>query len=253
MSSALERASGVPQLLRALYDSDPGRPRLTWYDDAPGDTRGERIELSARVLANWVAKAANLLVDELGVEPGDRLVVDLPVHWRAAYWLLAGWSAGAEVVVVRDGERPEVDARAWVTGDPLAATGAAETVVAVTLPALARSWPGPGLPAGVLDEAAAVTGQPDVFEPHDQPEPGAPALRVGGTTLDYAGLLPAAREAAGAAGWPADVRLLTSAATHEPVAGLLAPLLLDGSVVLVRDPDPELLPQRREDERVTAG
>ncbi len=251
-SPAFGRATAVPQLLRALSDSDPGRPRLTWYDDAAGATRGERIELSARVLANWVAKAANLLVDELGVEPGDRVVVDLPLHWRAAYWLLAGWSVGAEVVVVRDGERHDGEVRVWVTDDPLQA-GPSETVVAVTLPALARSWPGPGLPAGVVDEAASVTGQPDVFEPVDQPDPGTPALTLLGTTLDYAGLLPAAREAAAAAGWPADVRLLTSTATHDPVAGLLAPLLLDGSLVLVRDPDPELQDRRRDDERVTAG
>lgn len=254
--AAFERATGVPQLLRALSASDPGRPRLTWYDDAPGATRGERIELSARVLATWVAKAANLLVDELGVEPGDRVVVDLPVHWRAAYWLLAGWSAGAEVVVTargRDGARPDVaDARVWVSDDP-ATAGGSDTVLAVTLPALARSWPGPGLPAGVVDEAASVTGQPDLFEPLDQPRPTTTALRLGGRSLDYAGLLPAAREAARGAGWPVDVRLLTSTATNDPVAGLLAPLLLDGSLVLVREPDPSLLDRRRADERVTAG
>ena len=74
---AVARATTVPALLRALVASDPGRPRITWYDDAAGPTRGERIELSARVLANWVAKAANLLVDELDVEAGDRVLVDL--------------------------------------------------------------------------------------------------------------------------------------------------------------------------------
>lgn len=248
---AFERASGVPQLVEALQGSDPGRPRLTWYDDTPGATRGERIELSARVLANWVAKAANLLVDELGVEPGDRVVIDLPVHWRAAYWLLAGWSAGAEVVVVRtEDDRPSGGVRVWITGDPLSA-GPSDTVVAVTLPALARSWPGPGLPAGVMDEAASVTGQPDVFEPFAAPDPTTAALTLGGTTIDYAGLLPAAREAA--AGWSGEVRLLSSTATHDPVGQLLAPLLLDGSLVLVRDPDPELLERRRDDERITAG
>ncbi|MDQ6715007.1 MAG: TIGR03089 family protein, partial [Actinomycetota bacterium] len=42
---------------------DATRPRLTFYDDADGPTRGERIELSAKVLANWVAKGANLLQD----------------------------------------------------------------------------------------------------------------------------------------------------------------------------------------------
>ena len=87
------------RLLAALAGSDPTRPRLTWYDDGLGPTRGERIELSGRVLANWAAKAANLLQEDLDVAPGSLVEVDLPTHWRAAYWLLAAWSVGAEVVV----------------------------------------------------------------------------------------------------------------------------------------------------------
>ena len=51
--------SDVPALLQQLL-ADPGRPRLTWYGpDA------ERVELSGKVLLNWVAKTANLLTDEL--------------------------------------------------------------------------------------------------------------------------------------------------------------------------------------------
>ena len=37
---AVARATAIPALLRALVASDPGRPRITWYDDAPGPTRG---------------------------------------------------------------------------------------------------------------------------------------------------------------------------------------------------------------------
>lgn len=238
------RAATVPQLLAALAASDPGRPRLTWYDDAPGPTRGERIELSARVLGTWVAKAANLLVDELDVEPGDRVALDLPVHWRAAYWMLAAWSAGAEVVV---GE--PAGARVLVTADPAGAEPG-PTVVAVTLPALARAWSGAPLAPGVVDEAATVTGQPDVFDPAD-PDDDSPALRVGDRVITHAGLLPAAR--AVSAGWPAQARVLVSAAPAEAVAALLAPLSVDGSLVLVRDPDPALLDDRRQAERVTSA
>ena len=49
--------------------ADPARPLLT-YDDRG---TGERVELSATTTANWVAKTANLLVDELDLEAGGRL------------------------------------------------------------------------------------------------------------------------------------------------------------------------------------
>ncbi|HEX3004764.1 MAG TPA: TIGR03089 family protein, partial [Angustibacter sp.] len=156
-----------------LASTDPTRPRLTWYDDADGPTRGERIELSGRVIANWVAKAANLLVDELGVERGDVVVLDLPTHWRAVYWALAAWRVGAVV-------SPEPDARAVVvvTDRPQQtpiAPGA--RVVAVSLPALARSWAGRALD-GAVDEATDLLGQPDAFEPFDEPDDGDDALAV---------------------------------------------------------------------------
>ena len=248
MTSRVRTATTVPQLLAALTASDPGRPRLTWYDDAPGPTRGERIELSARVLATWVAKAANLLVDELDVEPGDRVVIELPTHWRAAYWMLAAWSAGAEVVV----GGPSQDARVLVTDNPTAAPKG-PVVVAVTLPALARSWAGVPLPSGAVDEAATVTGQPDLFEPFTEPDGAAPALTVGvsSTSLSYDELLASARGVAQAQAWPIGARVLTSSGPSEAVAALLAPLSVDGSLVLVRDPDPDLIGQRRQDERVT--
>src|SRR6187549_3516723 len=86
-------------LLRRLVAADPGRPRITVYDDTESATRGERVELSARVLANWVAKAANLLQDDLDLGPGAVVVLDLPPHWRTLYWALAVWSVGGCVEV----------------------------------------------------------------------------------------------------------------------------------------------------------
>lgn len=242
--TAVERATTVPQLLAALTASDPGRPRLTWYDDSPGPTRGERIELSARVLANWVAKAANLLVDELDVGPGDRVVIALPTHWRAAYWLLAAWSVGAEVAVGHtDG------ARVVVTDDPASAPGG-PVVVAVTLPALARSWSGAPLPDGAVDEAATVTGQPDVFDP-DPPDEDSVAVTLPDRSVTYRELLLVAREHA--AGYGAEQpRVLVSSGAVAAVHDLLGPWSVDGSVVLVRDPDPALADDRRAAERVTS-
>ena len=62
----------------ALFDrllaADPGRPFVTYYDEASG----ERSELSRKSLANWVAKTHFLLVDELGLGVGDTAVIALP-------------------------------------------------------------------------------------------------------------------------------------------------------------------------------
>jgi len=248
------------ELLAALVAADPTRPRVTWYDDADGPTRGERIELSARVLANWTAKAANLLVDELDVEPGDVVVLALPTHWRALYWALAAWSVGAVVVVPGtdpgdDSTRGDAPAGARVLVVS-AATAAlvqdtdAGAVVAVSLPALSRRWSEGPLPAGAVDEAAVLTGQGDVFVPFSEPDPGAPALRLGAQEWSAAALVSAAR--AEAATLAPQARVLVS--DGPPAApGLLAPWTVDGSLVLVRDPDPALMAARLKAEQVTAG
>ncbi len=70
------------------------RPLVTHYDDATG----ERTELSGTTTANWTAKAANLLRDEVDVEPGTRVAALLPAHWQTVAALLAVWSCGAELV-----------------------------------------------------------------------------------------------------------------------------------------------------------
>jgi len=126
------------EVLVRMVASDPGRPRLTWYDDEPGPTSGERIELSARVLANWVSKAANLLQDDAAAGPGTTVGLDLPAHWRSLYWALATWSVGATVVVGDAVARADV----LVTDSPAAAAGHGGDAVLVSLPALARRTAG---------------------------------------------------------------------------------------------------------------
>ena len=103
-------------VLVRMAASDPGRPRLTWYDDLPGPTEGERIELSARVLANWVSKAANLLQDDAAAGPGTTVGLDLPAHWRSLYSgpgdvvrrcaVVVGDAAAGADVLVTDSPRP---------------------------------------------------------------------------------------------------------------------------------------------------
>lgn len=243
----MSRSDDVPALLRALNDADATRPRITWYGPA-----GERIELSARVLDNWVAKTANLLVDELDAEPGTTVAVDLPAHWRTLVWLLATWSVGAEAVVAAgDGAQADV----LVTDRPgqrsLEGSGGGAIVVAVALPGLAMSFPGE-LPPGVLDYAAEVAGHGDVFVPTVQPDPDEAALRVEGGLVSHGGLLPAARLAAQEQRLPQGVRLLTDAGPSQAVPRWLAPLCLDGSLVLLGGPRPahDELDRLRTSERV---
>lgn len=258
---AVLRARTAPQLLAALAASDGTRPRLTWYDDHDGPTRGERIELSARVLTNWVAKAANLLDDELGVQREGAVTLDLPPHWRTIYWAFAAWEVGA---VVRMG-------RALDVADPPGAlvTDRAEDPVAngvravgVSLPALARSW-GAGalgtvlLATGVLDEAAELAGQPDVFVAPDEPEPNDAALLLHDQVLTAAELLGRARERAAERGWMTGERVALTpthaTADAELLLDLVAAWSVDGSVVLVRDAEAAQLSARWAAERVTSA
>jgi len=138
----------VADLLARLRASDPGRPRLTWYG-----ADGERVELSARVLENWVAKTANLLVEELDAVPGTRVHLALPAHWRSLVWVLAVAAVGAE-----PGGPAEADV--VVTDQPGLPGPAGALLVVVTLPALALRA-GSALPARALDYNAEVAGYGD--------------------------------------------------------------------------------------------
>lgn len=201
-----------------LLQRDPGRPRVTWYGED-----GERVELSGAVLANWVAKSTNLLVDEADAGPGVRVALDLPAHWRALVWALAAWRCGAGVVLDGSGADVVVTHRPERAGE--VAPGA--LVVAVALPALARQF-GPGLPPDAVD-GAAVLSHPDVVVWAPPVDPAAPALVADGATVPHARLL--ADQA------PAGQRV---ALVAEDLPGLLRAALAawaaDGSVVLVAAP-----------------
>ena len=79
-----------PDLLARRLAADPGQPLVTFYDDETG----ERTELSVKTFANWVSKTANLYADELMLDPGDTLRLDLPPHWLGPVFLGAAWSCG---------------------------------------------------------------------------------------------------------------------------------------------------------------
>lgn len=157
----------LSDLMSTLRSGNSTAPRLTWYGpDA------ERVELSGRVLDNWVAKTSNLLQDELDAAPGMRLRMELPAHWKSMVWALAAWQVGMQTVL-DDGA-----ADYMVTADPESFEGNYDAVIAVALPALAMRWPG-ALAAGVLDYAAEVRSHGDVFMAHAEPDPSGCAVVAG--------------------------------------------------------------------------
>ncbi|WP_223774984.1 TIGR03089 family protein [Streptomyces sp. 135] len=236
-------------LLRSALAADPGRPLVTFYDDATG----ERVELSVATFANWVAKTANLLQGDLAAEPGDRAVLLLPAHWQTAVWLLACSSVG----VVADVGGDPAAADLVVSGpDTLeAARACSGERVALALRPLGGRFPQP--PGSFADYAVEVPGQGDRFAPYAPVDPDAPALAVGGAELSGAGVVERARADAGRLGVTAGSRVLSglSYGTWEGLScGLYAALAVGGSVVLCRHLDQLAeggLEKRVEDERVT--
>ncbi|MFE6691579.1 TIGR03089 family protein [Streptomyces sp. NPDC057743] len=236
-------------LLGSALAADPGRPLLTFYDDATG----ERVELSVATFANWVAKTANYLQGDLAAEPGDRLVLLLPAHWQTAVWLLACASVGVVADVGGDPGAADLVVSGPDTLD--AARACSGERVALALRPLGGRFPQP--PAGFADYAVEVPGQGDRFAPFVPVDPGAPALVVDGEELTGAGIGRRALADAAAAGLPAAPRVLSGLAydTWRGLSfGLYAPLATGGSVVLCRHPEratDEALAARTADEKVT--
>ena len=229
--------------------SDPAGPRITYYDDATG----ERIELSAATLANWAAKTANLLREELGAGPSTRVAVLLPAHWQTAAVLFGIWWIGAEVVLGSGVSELSADI-ALCTADRLAeadeavgmGTGTGEIAV-LSLDPFGK--PAADLPVGVTDYATAVRVHGDQVSP----EP-APGLALEGRSVDD--VLGAARESAAAQGFSASERVLSSAGwdTADALVGNLVAVFAAGaSLVQVANPDAALLDRRRATEKVTRG
>ncbi|GHJ39556.1 acyl-CoA synthetase [Streptomyces sp. TS71-3] len=237
-------------LLRSALAADPGRPLVTFYDDATG----ERVELSVATFANWVAKTANLLQGDLAAEPGDRVALLLPAHWQTAVWLLACSSVG----VVADLGGDPAGADLVVSGPESldAARACRGERVALALRPLGVRFPQP--PEGFTDYAVEVPGQGDRFAPFEPVDPAAPALIVAGAELSGAEVVERAVADADGLGLAGPGARLLSTRGYDTWAGvgagLYAPLAAGGSVVLCRHSG-ELgqgaLDQRIESERVT--
>ncbi|MEO8888182.1 MAG: TIGR03089 family protein, partial [Jatrophihabitantaceae bacterium] len=139
------------QLFADVLAAEPGRPFITYYDEATG----ERSELSAKSLANWVAKTHHLLGTELGLGAGDRALLDLPAHWISLPPLLGVLTAGLEIV-----DDPSDADVAFVEPATIARAAGVPDLYAVA-PASAAVGFGDAVPAGVNDFVTAVRPQED--------------------------------------------------------------------------------------------
>ncbi|KZO57700.1 hypothetical protein HMPREF3086_14020 [Dietzia sp. HMSC21D01] len=160
-------------VLQPLLALDPGAPMVTHYDQAAPS----RVELSVTSTANWAAKIAGLLRDELGVTPGDVIVCDLPAHWLTAGVLLGTWWAGAEV---RTGSADDAVVVVTVPDRLDRHPTDVETLLMTTDP-MGRPLAAAGVevPPGVTDLAEACRIHPDAFVPS-----GGGDLALDGLPLD---------------------------------------------------------------------
>lgn len=206
-------------------------PFLTFYSGE------ERTELSVRSFANWVAKTANLLVDEFDLAPGDRVRLTLaqahPTHWMTLIWTMAAWQAGLTVV--------DTAADLEVSGPQVSGTTDGPAV-ACSLHPLGLGLT--GLPPGWTDFSTAALAQPDEWFGAGPESESEPAWEVGERRLTFGDLTLVDARAG---------RVLVSGLRDrwESVrACLLAPLLGGGSTVIVTgDPTTAALERIAADEK----
>lgn len=201
-----------PDLLARRLAADPGQPLLTFYDDATG----ERTELSVKTFANWVSKTANLYADELMLDPGDAIRIDLPPHWLGPVFAAAAWTCGLEI-----SDRADI---AVVGPDGL--DSGARVTLACALHPFATRFAEP-LPPGILDHGVLWPGQSDVYAALDATDLDVPA--------------------------PDDRRVITDLdpLTAEGRALLVGLVAGQGSLVLVAHPDEAQWPAHSQSERAT--
>lgn len=232
----------LEQRFADLLAAEPGRPFITFYDEATG----ERSELSTKSLANWVAKTHHLLGDELGLGAGDAALVALPAHWISIPAVLGCLTAG--LALTATDSRADV---AFIGPAGLAEAEGIPDVYAVAPESAAVGFRG-APPAGAEDYVAAVRPQEDKW----------PGVRFGAGAddpglgdLSRAGLAARALDRAAELGLSSGARVLTTRDWDGPAAWLdtlFAPLAVGGSLVYVRNcADPAVLDRRAAQERAT--
>lgn len=258
-------APSLGALLAQRAASRGHQPFVTFYDDATG----ERTELSYATFDNWVAKTANLLVDELDLERGDRVATLLGTHWTAVVVSFACWRAGCSVAPLDADDATGRGAAALAATGARAAFVREDVLVGVdpsAVPELVAVGTGLGgrLTRGDVGDALPYAEEVLAFgDEYDDPGVGLndealfavpPSTGAqAGVRLTQGNLL-AAAEAAGAWGLGEGDRLLCGRPAHLVdglVLGHLAPFAAGGSVVLSRPAGTVRLWRRAGDERAS--
>ncbi|MDO4919614.1 TIGR03089 family protein [Kocuria sp.] len=211
-------------------------PALVWRSGA------ERVELSGRVLVNWVEKTAGLLVDELDVTASDLVTVSPVPHWRLVVIALAALRVGARVEFTHHPE-PDAVVHAQLETAP-DHDAAAQLTLTVAAAALAFACAEP-VAEGEVDFCDEVRGMPDVYSGFETPEPEDVALGSGTT---HGNLLAAAAAAAPGA-TPGIVHLpLADGWEDTELLRLLGTVVAGGAVLVTaraEDATPDVLAQER--------
>jgi uncharacterized protein (TIGR03089 family) len=224
--------STIPRALARAVRSFPTTPLLTFYDDASGD----RTELSGATLDNWVSKTANMLLDGVGLGPGDTVAVLMPPHWQTAAIRLGVSAAGLTADL---DERPGPADALFTTPDHLTVAAGKVTQDRYATGLLPFAMPLRELPDGYQDYVLEVRNYGDHFG-------GAPAAP------DDEELVRAATARAAELGITAGDRVLVDAGTHpDPADWLLAPLVTGASIVLCAHLDRAKLDARIDTEKVS--
>ncbi|MDO4916809.1 MAG: TIGR03089 family protein [Rothia sp. (in: high G+C Gram-positive bacteria)] len=133
-------------------------PAVLWYSGLD-----ERIELSGKVLENWVSKTANFLVEECDVEAEQTVSILMQTHWRSIIIALAALRVGAHLRFTAD----DSDVIFSASNEQLEQLDAEYRVIVDKGP-LSPRYMGT-LPAEVLDYCAEVRSYGDVYSAFEIP------------------------------------------------------------------------------------
>ena len=217
----------IAKALAKSLDRDAARPLVTqiWAG-------GERAELSVRTFENNVAKAANLLQDEIESGPGSRILLQLPLHWQHSVWLTAGALVGTQITTLAGPHDSDVELLAAFVDGEHADQGFDFPTYVVSLHPL--GLPIGAVPTGTVDLAREARSFSDVFSAYEIVTAHTPWLEHDDSVMSQSDAIDEATDLARTIGLDTGGRLLLSGLVNPSTIVALAalPLVLDASIVI---------------------